>query len=440
LCFTKINSGEERAKGFYLKKNGENMQNRRMIVLWLSGLKLEDVETLPEVRELRQIGSLVELESIPITGPQMHHYQILSGQPPACFGFFDTVVPQNYTVVEQQVSSDTLPQLLPDILSIAGWRVSYHEIACSEPGTYVENYVGSPVQNTDTLDTPDTPTCLIVKSEIAYPVSATTIAMISGILRLAQDWVGADGLLALLSDIQPVKVKRYVNVNNFLADMGIIEFDEQSNHINWSGSLAYYAGHGQLWINLQGRDAQGSVHPQGDYEDVCNALVAALPEKLRDPETDEPVIERVYRKKELYSGDYLFRAPDLVVLFKPGYAPSPRSMHIGFDETVISIAEDGENVMAGVHPSSSKGFLLASAPAFEPGRTLLEPAQLTSVLPTLLHALGIEYTSSYSPVISDLFSYMYLAEHPIHAGSEDSSLSDEDEEHIINHLRDLGYL
>lgn len=406
--------------------------HRRAIVLWLSGIRLEDIETLQEVRELRQDGALVVLEPLPITGPQMQHYQVLSGQSPAGFGFFDTLVPQNYTVVEQQVQVDALPQLLPDILSITGWKVRYEEIAFSKLGSRIENWIGSAAQ--------DAATCVIVKSAIVSPISEATISEISRIIHVARNWAGTDGLLALLSDIQPAKIKRYVNVNNFLTDMGIIEFDKQHHQINWSGSLAYYAGHGQIWINLQGRDAQGSVHPQGEYEEVCHALVTALPNKLRDPETDEPVIERIYRKEELYSGDYLFRAPDLVVLFKPGYAPSPRSICIGFDDSAISIVDENENVTAGIHPSTAQGFLLISAPAFEPGRIITEPVPLPSVFPTLLYALDVEYTGSSSPVISELFSYTYLEAHPIHFGDEESGLSDEDEERIINHLRDLGYL
>jgi hypothetical protein len=71
-------------------------------------------------------------------------------------------------------------------------------------------------------------------------------------------------LLAVLSETRPAAVDRYVNVNNFLAEMELVERDEQSGLVNWPGSLAYYAGHGQLWINLLGRDPQGAVHPQDE--------------------------------------------------------------------------------------------------------------------------------------------------------------------------------
>src|SRR5438270_314598 len=102
-------------------------------------------------------------------------------------------------------------------------------------------------------------------------------------LNLAQQWVGETGLLALLSDTQPASIKHFVNVNNFLADMGIIERDEQSGQVNWENSLAYFAGHGQLMVNLLGRDPRGAVHPQDENEEVRESLVKAVPNKLRDP-------------------------------------------------------------------------------------------------------------------------------------------------------------
>jgi predicted AlkP superfamily phosphohydrolase/phosphomutase len=278
---------------------------------------------------------------------------------------------------------------------------------------------------------------LIVKCTVQRRVEGSDIAQT---LRLAQASVGQNGLLALLSDTHPVIVKRFVNVNNFLAEMGVIERDEQNGQVDWRGSLAYHAGHGQLWVNLLGRDAQGAVHPQGEYEEVRETLVKALPAKLRDAGTGEPVIERVYRKEELYAGEYLFCAPDLVIVFKPGYAPSPKSTHIEFDDATFTTPAAGMAVMAGVHPSALRGFLLASAPVLLRGVVAPERAPLTAVTPTLLHAAGVEYVDVDSPAVSALFSPAYLESHPIRSVSHNQELSEEDEELIISHLRDLGYV
>jgi predicted AlkP superfamily phosphohydrolase/phosphomutase len=222
--------------------------------------------------------------------------------------------------------------------------------------------------------------------------------------------------------------------------MGVIERDEQSRAINWSNSLAYFAGHGQLWLNLLGRDPQGVVHPQDEAEEVRDTLIKALPAKLRDPQSGGAVIERVYRKEELYSGQYLFCAPDLVVIFAPGCAPSPRSTLIDFDEEIFTTPAADEYASAGVNPSLVKGVLLASAPGLAPSVRATEPAPLTGVVPTLLHALGIEYAAVEGSVIAALFSPAYLETHPIRSSTGDQGLSEDDEELIINRLRDLGYV
>ncbi len=406
-------------------------RTQQAIVLWLSGVKFTDIRTLPEVEALLKQGAMVELEPSPITEPLVQHYQALSGRLPEHFGFFDTLVPRNYAVVEESSGRGVTPKLLPDLLRTAGWSVLYEEVSLADLVASVQAWTAS---------IPASPACLIVKCTVQRRVEGSDLPTIAQALRLAQASAGQDGLLALLSDTHPVSVKRFVNVNNFLAEMGVIERDEQNGQVNWRGSLAYHAGHGQLWVNLLGRDAQGAVHPQGEYEEVRETLVKALPAKLRDAGTGEPVIERVYRKEDLYAGEYLFCAPDLVIVFKPGYAPSPKSTRLEFDEATFTSPAAGMAVMAGVHPSTLRGFLLASAPVLLKGVAAPEHAPLTAATPTLLHAAGVEYVDVDSPAVSALFSPAYLESHPIRSVSHNQELSEEDEELIISHLRDLGYV
>lgn len=246
-------------------------------------------------------------------------------------------------------------------------------------------------------------------------------------------------MLALLTDIHPAPVRGFLNINNFLAEMDLIERGEQSDSINWAGSLAYHVGHGQLWINLLGREPQGVVHPQEEYEEVRETLIKALPIKLLDPQTGTTVIEKVYRKEDIYPDQYLFCAPDLVILFKPGYAPSPRSTRLEFDETIFTIPATSTMVMAGAHPSMLNGFLLASAPSMIAGMLLPESAPLISVAPSLLHALGVQHGDMDSTALVRLFNPSYLETHPIVA-RRSQELSEEDEQLVIDRLRDLGYI
>jgi hypothetical protein len=408
--------------------NNDNRGLQKAIIIWLCGVRLADIRALPEVNELVAHGAMVELDASPITGSRNQYYQLLSGRDPSSFGFFDTIVPRDYNVMEESVGRGGIPKLLPDMLRSSGWTAQYEETSPAELANCIEHWTRSAAS---------LPSCLIVKCTAGAQINAP---MLSEALRIAREWIGETGLLALLSDTQPASVRRFVNVNNFLAETGIIERDGRSGQINWLGSLAYFAGHGQLWVNLIGRDPQGAVYPQDEYEEVRDTLVKVLPAKLFDAGTDEPIIERVYRKEELYAAEYLFCAPDLVVLFRPGYAPSPRSIRIDFDETTLTTPATGATTMAGVHPSMLGGFLLASAPALARGISLPERVSLTAVLPTLLHALGVEISDVDSAAVSALFDSSYLETHPIRSGLQSQELSEEDEELIINRLRDLGYV
>ncbi|MGH2497638.1 MAG: hypothetical protein ACRDIV_23290 [Ktedonobacteraceae bacterium] len=413
---------------------------QRAFLFWLSGLQFADIAALPEVEKLVARGVHVELTPLMISGTQSQHYQVLSGKSPARFGFFDTLMPlarlarpasgeSGYAIVEELNGRDTAPRLLQDTLRKAGWSVRYEEMRPGELQPFVEHLP---------LETPSA-SCTIIKINMdTQPLSATVAASIAEALRIANEWVGETGLLALLSDAQPAEVKRFVNINNFLADMGIIERDEQNGQISWANSLAYFAGHGQLWVNLLGRDPQGAVHPQDEYEEVRETLVKALPSKVRDAATGETVVERVFRKEELYVGDYLFCAPDLVVQFKPGYAPSPRSTRLDFDEQMMTAPEPGTLAVAGMHPDAIKGYLLASAPGLASGLSFSAP--LTAVAPTLLHALGVEYEDMDEVALSAAFTSAYLEAHPVRSNAQNQELSDEDEELVINRLRDLGYI
>lgn len=406
-----------------------NEAGKRAVIIWLSGTGLTSIQAIEEVEMLMQQGITVELDSIPITGCQTHHYQVMTGRRPERSGFFDTFVLHNYSVKENFEGRDDAPGSLTTLLQAAGWTVNYSEIALSELASSILTWTKTAASSA----------CLVVKCTATGPIGSDSAADLAQAIRLARAAVGYSGLLTLLSDAQPAPVKWFVNLNNFLADMGVIERRPADGSIDWSNSLSYYMGNGQIWINLQGRDAQGIVQHQDEYEEVRTTLIQALPQKVRDPQTGQPVIAQVYRKEELYSGEYLFCAPDLVVLFQPGYIASARSTRLAFDDAIFTAASAGTTAINGAHPDSITGFLVASAPAFRQGTTLSTHAPLTSVAPTLLYALDVKHGIMDSVALQECFDHHYLDAHPLDT-VEQSALSDEEEELVVNRLRDLGYL
>src|SRR5579863_1055723 len=169
----------------------------RAVVLWLSGVRLEDIRTLPAVIALQERGALVELDPAPITGPLTQHYQAFSGKFPASFGLFDSLVPRNYSVdavAGESVGRGLAPKLLPDLLRTVGWTVRYEETSPDKLVTLVQ-------QATQSAGEAAGQSCLIVKCASSDGIEREAIDQA---LRLVREWVGEDGLLALLSDTQPV--------------------------------------------------------------------------------------------------------------------------------------------------------------------------------------------------------------------------------------------
>ena len=70
--------------------------------------------------------------------------------------------------------------------------------------------------------------------------------------------------------------------------------------------------------SLRGREPQGSVDLGKEYEAVRKELVESL-SGLSDPDSGEPMIERVYRREEIYSGECYAQAADLVAMPHRGY-------------------------------------------------------------------------------------------------------------------------
>ena len=84
--------------------------------------------------------------------------------------------------------------------------------------------------------------------------------------------------------------------------------------IDWKRTQAYSLGNvGQIYLNVVGREPYGCVRPGAEYEQVRDDIIARLQE-LQDPETGELVVETIYRREEIYHGEYLEQAPDIVFL------------------------------------------------------------------------------------------------------------------------------
>ncbi len=155
----------------------------------------------------------------------------------------------------------------------------------------------------------------------------------------------------------------------------------------FSEDLNYFPN---VWINLRGREPAGIVAPE-DYERVRTELIEAL-QGWRDPASGAPVVQRAWRREEIYHGPCVELAPDVVIelALDEGYAyacgPSP-SVARGTVVREVEGAGGGKlHGLSGSHRPEGMFLLRARGIAPEPWRT----AQIADMGATILAQLGVE--------------------------------------------------
>lgn len=172
---------------------------------------------------------------------------------------------------------------------------------------------------------------------------------------------------------------------------GKLEGKRRMARIDWpetsvfSEELSY---HPSLRLNVRGRWDGGKVQAR-DARSLADDVAAALGE-LRDPWTGSKVVERVWRREEIYEGPALEDAPDLLLEFVLDHGYSLNILSSGGPGPVWRRLERGELLgakgagMNGTHRRD--GFWLVHGPRVAPRR---KRSALIDMAPTALSALGL---------------------------------------------------
>ena len=150
----------------------------------------------------------------------------------------------------------------------------------------------------------------------------------------------------------------------------------------WSRSRAFSVPSdytANVRINLQGREPSGTV-PTGDYDAVCEDLTAAF-EELVNPRTGKPAVSRVFKTRELYTGDRIDDLPDLLVRWTGDAAIE--ALHSPRFGAVSSRLGDKRS---GAHQPF--GYLLACGSAFNGAGAQLPDADIHDIATTICHVMG----------------------------------------------------
>jgi predicted AlkP superfamily phosphohydrolase/phosphomutase len=211
--------------------------------------------------------------------------------------------------------------------------------------------------------------------------------------------------------------------------------------VDWARTAAYSLGNvGQIYLNVAGREPGGWVQPGAEYESVRDRILARLME-LRDPQTGEQVVEAAYRREDIYNGDQLEHAADVVFI--------PRRLeYFGFGEYEFGshkVIEAMQRGISGTHRMN--GIFLAYGATVHPG--VVEDARILDLAPTILHLMGLPIPEHMDGrVLQEILSGVVpVGPAPAQprqwngpSGGQEEELSEEDLQILTDRLRSLGYV
>ncbi len=207
----------------------------------------------------------------------------------------------------------------------------------------------------------------------------------------------AEGTLVALSDHGFAPYYRSFNLNTWLLDRGYIALKPGAErtgdffaHVDWPHTRAYGLGLNGLYVNLRGRERNGTVAPGSEADallDEIRTKLLALRDGAAgtgaDAKTEAVAITRVDKATEAYRGPYATEAPDLLIGYNRGYRAGWGTVLGGFPDAEF---EDNLDPWSGDH---CMDFTLVPGILVSNRKVTADAPALTDIAPTILAEFGI---------------------------------------------------
>jgi predicted AlkP superfamily phosphohydrolase/phosphomutase len=249
-------------------------------------------------------------------------------------------------------------------------------------------------------------------------------------------------IFALINRVGLSKVKRKVKGTS--GGYGLVEKVFFSfPDIDWRRSQAYSIGGGiagLIFLNVDGREPEGTVEPGVEYERVRNTIIARLHE-FRDPRTGEKIVGEIYKREDLFDGPFAQNGPDIVF-----FPVDPRYIVFSsFSFSSHQVIRDPGNYITGQHRMD--GIFLMHGAKVKPG-SRLQNARIIDAAPTALYLMGYPVPNDMDgKVLADGITIETLQQQPVDfmefaftKNGETMAYSDADREEVEARLKSLGYL
>ncbi|MDP6373038.1 MAG: alkaline phosphatase family protein [Vicinamibacterales bacterium] len=202
--------------------------------------------------------------------------------------------------------------------------------------------------------------------------------------------VKEDDLLLVISDHGFSSFRRGINLNAWLREHGYLTLKDGADggaewlrDVDWAKTKAYALGLTGMFLNMQGRESQGTVAPGEEAARLKAEIIGKL-NGLRDDEKGDVGINEVFDTAVLYDGPYTQNAPDLLIGYNAGYRTS---WDCATGVVSAPLFENNVKAWSGDHcidPRLVPGVLFSN---FEVDA---EDPALIDIAPTALRLFGVE--------------------------------------------------
>ena len=210
--------------------------------------------------------------------------------------------------------------------------------------------------------------------------------------------------------------------------------------VDWSRTRAFCkTGMGQIFINLKGRDPEGTVNSGDEYNKLTEEICRKLKEFLNEL-TEGTSEAEIHRKEEIYRGDYFDEMPDITIFSNMDGYQACSIVDFGSNLTVSDVT-----LLTGNH--DMHGIFLAKGESVKKG-AVTDGAALMDVAPTILHLMSCKIPKDMDgKVLTTIFEEKFMEQHPVEfteprvgKKAERAEMSPEDEKKVLERLRSLGYI
>ena len=226
--------------------------------------------------------------------------------------------------------------------------------------------------------------------------------------------------------------------------------------IDWDNTRAFSRENAPtICINLKGREPKGTVEPGSEYEKVRDDIIGKLL-ALRCPQTNDPIVERVLKREEVYTGKFVYKAPDLLIQWKndsyiqrPSYTNKKGKWYQILTHKELEWAETVSRP-SGIH--RREGIFLAKGKHVKPSLQIPD-AHIVDVFPTVLYTMGIPVPKDADGrILTEIFKEDFIQSNPIKVNrdavpgvpagqtQDERAYSDSETALIEERLKGLGYI